>query len=135
MQLKLDHLGIAVTNLEEAIKVFETLGLTCSHVETVAEQKVRTATFSIGDANLELLEPTEAGSPIGKFLAQRGNGMHHVALQVGNIEEKLSELKDLGLRLIDQTPRIGLGGSRVAFIHPQSTSNTLIELVQRHSQT
>ena len=133
LQLKLDHLGIAVENLDEAIKVYESLGLSCSHIETVLEQKVRTATLPLGDTNLELLEPTEANSPIGKFLATRGGGIHHLALQVDNIEEKLLELKNLGLRLIDQTPRIGLGGSKVAFIHPQSTFNTLIELVQRRS--
>jgi methylmalonyl-CoA/ethylmalonyl-CoA epimerase len=133
IQLKLDHLGIAVANLDEAIRVYETLGLSCSQVETVPEQKVRTATFPLGETNLELLEPTEANSPIGKFLATRGGGIHHLALQVDNIEERLLELKSLGLRLIDETPRIGLGGSHVAFIHPQSTFNTLIELVQRLS--
>lgn len=133
IQLKLDHLGIAVANLDEAIRVYETLGLSCSHVETVHEQKVRTATLPLGETNLELLEPTEANSPIGKFLATRGGGIHHLALQVDNIEEKLLELKSLGLRLIDETPRIGLGGSHVAFIHPQSTFNTLIELVQRRN--
>jgi len=133
IQLQLDHLGIAVANLDEAIRVYESLGLRCSHVETVDEQKVRTATLPIGDTNLELLEPTEADSSIGKFLATRGGGLHHIALQVENIEEKLLELKKLGIRLIDETPRIGLGGSRIAFIHPKSTFNTLIELVQRSS--
>lgn len=133
IQLKLDHLGIAVPNLEEAIRVYESLGLSCSHIETVLEQKVRTATLPLGETNLELLEPTEANSPIGKFLATRGGGIHHLALQVDNIEEKLLELKSLGFRLIDETPRIGLGGSHVAFIHPQSTFNTLIELVERRS--
>ncbi|OLN33234.1 methylmalonyl-CoA epimerase [Desulfosporosinus metallidurans] len=133
IQLKLDHLGIAVANLDEAIRVYKTLGLSCSQVETVLEQKVRTATLPLGETNLELLEPTEANSPIGKFLATRGGGIHHLALQVENIEEKLLELKSLGLRLIDETPRIGLGGSHVAFIHPQSIFNTLIELVQRRS--
>lgn len=133
IQLKLDHLGIAVANLDEAIRVYKTLGLSCSQVETVLEQKVRTSTLPLGETNLELLEPTEANSPIGKFLATRGGGIHHLALQVENIEEKLLVLKSLGLRLIDETPRIGLGGSHVAFIHPQSTFNTLIELVQRRS--
>lgn len=134
IQLKLDHLGIAVKNLDEAISVYLGLGLSCSHVETIPEQKVRTATFQIGDINLELLEPTEPNSPVGKFLAARGGGIHHLALQVESIEKKLLELKNSGLRLIDETPRIGLGGSNVAFIHPQSTFNTLIELVQRCSQ-
>ena len=132
-QLQLDHLGIAVENLDEAIRVYEMLGLSCSHIETIHEQKVRTATLPLGDTNLELLEPTEANSSIGKFLATRGGGIHHIALQVENIDEKLLELKSLGLRLIDETPRIGLGGSRIAFIHPKSTCNTLIELVERRS--
>ena len=133
MQLKLDHLGIAVANLDEAIVVYETLGLSCSQVETVLEQKVRTATLPLGEINLELLEPTEANSPVGKFLDTRGAGIHHLAFEVEDIEKKLIELKSLGLRLIDETPRVGLGGSRVAFIHPKSTFNTLIELVQRRS--
>ncbi|GAB6155119.1 methylmalonyl-CoA epimerase [Desulfosporosinus burensis] len=131
--LKLDHLGIAVANLAEAIKVYEALGLSCSHIETVQEQKVKTATLPLGETNLELLEPTEANSPIGNFLASKGAGLHHVALQVDNIEEKIQELKSSGFRLIDETPRIGLGGSKVAFIHPKSTFSTLIELVQRQS--
>jgi len=133
IQLQLDHLGIAVANLDEAIRTYELLGLSCSHIETVNDQKVRTATLPLGDSNLELLEPIEANSPIGKFLATRGSGIHHIALQVENIDDKLHELKSLGLRLIDETPRIGLGGSRIAFIHPKSTFNILIELVQRRS--
>ncbi|GAB6154428.1 methylmalonyl-CoA epimerase [Desulfosporosinus burensis] len=133
IQLKLDHLGIAVANLDEAIRVYVTLGLSCSHLETIPEQKVRTATLPLGETNLELLEPTEANSPIGNFLATRGGGIHHLALQVDNLEEILLELKSSGFRLIDETPRIGLGGSKVAFIHPKSTFNTLIELVQRRS--
>ncbi|AET68556.1 methylmalonyl-CoA epimerase [Desulfosporosinus orientis DSM 765] len=134
LQLKLDHLGIAVKNLDEAISVYLGLGLSCSQLETIPEQKVRTATLRIGDTNLELLEPMEANSPVGKFLAARGGGIHHLAFQVESIEEKLFELKNSGIRLIDKTPRIGLGGSKVAFIHPQSTFNTLIELVERCSQ-
>ncbi|HBW37199.1 methylmalonyl-CoA epimerase [Desulfosporosinus sp. BICA1-9] len=131
--LKLDHLGIAVANLAEAIKVYEALGLSCSHIETVQEQKVKTATLPLGETNLELLEPTEANSPIGNFLASKGAGLHHVAIQVDNIEEKIQELKSSDFRLIDETPRIGLGGSKVAFLHPKSTFSTLIELVQRRS--
>jgi len=133
LQLQLDHLGIAVADLDDAVKVYESLGLSCSHVETIHDQKVRTATLALGETKLELLEPTEANSTIGKFLATRGGGIHHIALQVENLEEKLLELKGLGLRLIDETPRIGLGGSFIAFVHPKSTFNTLIELVQRRS--
>ena len=131
LQLKLDHLGIAVERLVVGIKLYEALGLSCTHIETVAEQKVNTATFPIGETNLELLEPTEANSPIGKFLTAKGGGLHHIALQVENIEEKLLEFKNQGIRLIDETPRLGVGGSRVAFLHPKSTFGTLIELVER----
>lgn len=130
---KIDHLGIAVKNLDEGIKLYEALGLKCTHIETVAEQKVNTATLPLGEANLELLEPTEANSAVGKFLAAQGGGLHHIAIQVENIEEKLQELKNKGIRLIDETPRIGVGGSRVAFIHPKSTLGTLIELVERRN--
>ena len=131
LQLKLDHIGIAVESLAEGIKLYEALGLSCTHVETVIEQKVNTATLPLGETNLELLEPTEADSPIVKFLTFKGGGLHHIALQVENIEEKLLELKNQGIRLIDETPRLGVGGSSVAFLHPKSTFGTLIELVER----
>ncbi len=131
LQLKLDHLGIAVESLTEGLKLYKALGLSCTHVETVVEQKVNTATLPLGETNLELLEPTEADSPIGKFLTAKGGGLHHIALQVEDIEGKLLELKSQGIRLIDVTPRLGVGGSRVAFLHPKSTFGTLIELVER----
>ncbi len=131
IQLKLDHLGIAVENLAEALKLYEALGLSCTHYETVVEQKVKTATLPLNETNLELLEPIEANSPIGKFLTAKGGGLHHIALQVEDIGEKLLELKNQGIRLIDETPRLGVGGSSVAFLHPKSTYGTLIELVQR----
>ncbi|MHB1651916.1 MAG: methylmalonyl-CoA epimerase [Desulfitobacteriaceae bacterium] len=129
--LKLDHIGIAVENLEQALKTYESLGLVCKHTERVAEQKVTTATLPIGETVLELLEPTEENSPVGKFLASRGAGAHHLAFQVEDIEAKLRELKELGFRLIDEKPRSGAGGSKVAFLHPQGTLGTLIELVER----
>lgn len=97
----------------------------------VAEQKVTTATLPIGETILELLEPTEENSPVGKFLASRGAGTHHLAFQVEDIEAKLRELKELGFRLIDEKPRSGAGGAKVAFLHPQGTLGTLIELVER----
>ncbi len=128
---QIDHLGIAVKNLDEGIKAYEALGFKCTHKETVAEQKVNTATLPIGEAILELLEPTESNSAVGKFLAAQGGGLHHIAIRVENIEEKLQELKNKGIRLIDETPRIGVGGSKVAFIHPKSTLGTLVELVER----
>lgn len=128
--LKLDHIGIAVKDLEKAIKVYESLGLKAVHRETVAAQKVNTVTLPLGESKLELLEPLGEDSAVGKFLASRGEGVHHLALHVDNIEEKLDELKELGLRLIDETPRTGINGTRVAFIHPQSTMGTLVELVE-----
>lgn len=129
--LKLDHIGIAVEDLEQALKMYKSLGIVCKHTEMVAEQKVTTATLPIGETILELLEPTEENSPVGKFLASRGAGVHHLAFQVENIEAKLLELKELGFRLIDENPRSGAGGAKVAFLHPQGTLGTLIELVER----
>lgn len=131
--LNLDHVGIAVKDLEHAVKLYESLGLQATHRETVAAQKVNTVTLPIGDTKLELLEPTTEDSAIAKFLKSRGEGVHHLAMQADNLEEKLSELKKLGVRLIDETPRIGIGGTKVAFIHPQSTFGTLIELVECQS--
>lgn len=131
--LKLDHVGIAVKDLANAIKLYESLGLKATHKETVEAQKVNTVTLPLGDTKLELLEPTSESSAVGKFLAARGEGVHHLALQVDNIEEKLAELKEQGMRLIDETPRAGINGTRVAFIHPQSTKGTLIELVEHQA--
>ncbi|MHB1406765.1 MAG: methylmalonyl-CoA epimerase [Desulfitobacteriaceae bacterium] len=132
--LNLDHVGIAVKDLHQSIQLYESLGLQATHRETVAAQKVNTVTLPIGDTKIELLEPTTEESAIAKFLRSRGEGVHHLAIQVDNLEEKLSELKILGIRLIDETPRIGIGGTRVAFIHPQSTLGTLIELVERKTK-
>lgn len=132
--LNLDHVGIAVKDLQKAVQLYESLGLQATHRETVAAQKVHTVTLPIGDTKLELLEPTTEESAVAKFLQSRGEGVHHLAMQVDNLEEKLSELKILGIRLIDETPRIGIGGTKVAFIHPQSTLGTLIELVERKTK-
>lgn len=129
--IKLDHIGIAVKNLDEALDVYRKLGLAEEHREEVLEQKVKTASLTMGQSNLELLEPTQADSPVGKFLTARGPGVHHLAFEVENIEVKLNELKNLGFRVIDDKPRQGAGGSRVAFLHPQGTLGTLIELVER----
>ena len=131
--MKLDHVGIAVKDLNGAIEVYEKLGLKVAHKETVESQKVTTATLPLGDTKLELLEPAVAESAVGKFLAAHGEGVHHLAIQVDNIEEKLRELKEQGFRLIDETPRGGIGGTRVAFLHPKNTLGTLIELVE-HSK-
>ncbi|CAA7601810.1 Methylmalonyl-CoA epimerase [Acididesulfobacillus acetoxydans] len=127
----LDHIGIAVADLEEALNLYERLGLICEGREEVPGQKVNTAVLPLGRTRLELLQPTQADSPIGKFLAQRGPGVHHLALAVEDIEGKLRELKEQGFRVIDEEPRPGAGGSRVAFLHPKGTLGTLIELVER----
>ena len=133
--LKLDHVGIAVKDLNGAIEVYERLGLKVAHQETVAAQKVHTATLPLGDTKLELLEPTVPDSAVGKFLAANGEGVHHLALHVDNLEEKLRELQEQGFRLIDETPRGGIGGTRVAFLHPKGTLGTLIELVEHSNDS
>jgi len=128
---RIDHVGIAVRNLEEAIKVWEGLGLKVEEVEEVPEQKVRTAIIHVGESRIELLEPTAEDSPIEKFIAKRGEGIHHIALGVDNIEEHLKKLKEEGYRLIDEEPRIGAGGAKIAFVHPKAVTGVLLELCQR----
>ena len=127
MKPVLDHIGIAVRSIDTA-KIYEALGLTIEHVETVDTQGVRTAFLSVGDANLELLEPTGADSPIAKFIDKRGEGIHHICLRVDNIEEHLARLQEKGFRLIDQAPVPGAHGRRVAFLHPAAGNGVLIEL-------
>jgi methylmalonyl-CoA/ethylmalonyl-CoA epimerase len=130
--LKIDHLGIAVNSIEEAKKLFhDILGLTFEGTETVQEQKVTTAFFPVGDSEVELLESTAPDGPIAKYLEKRGEGIQHIAFRVDNLEEALAELKDKGIRLIDEKPRRGAGGAKIAFIHPKSTHGVLIELSER----
>lgn len=130
--LKIDHLGIAVHSIEEAKKFFQdTLGLKFEGSETVAEQKVTTAFFPVGDSEVELLESTAPDGPIAKYLEKRGEGIQHIAFRVENIEEALAELKEKGIRLIDEKPRLGAGGAKIAFLHPKSTHGVLIELSER----
>jgi methylmalonyl-CoA/ethylmalonyl-CoA epimerase len=130
--MKIDHLGIATKDIAEAMKFWgDALGLENIHTEEVAEQKVLTAMLPIGDTRIELLEPTSADSPISKFLEKRGGGIHHIAVEVENIEESLAKLKTRGIRLIDETPKIGAGGCKVAFVHPSSANGVLLELVQQ----
>ena len=124
---KLDHIGIAVRSLAAA-KIYETLGLKVDHVETVATQKVNTAFLSVGDSNLELLEPTSDDSPIAKFIEKRGEGIHHICLRVDDIEAHLARLKAEGYRLINEAPVPGAHGCRVAFLHPAAGNGVLIEL-------
>jgi len=130
--LKIDHLGIAVHSIEEAKKLFhDVLGLKFEGAETVEEQKVTTAFFPVGDSEVELLESTAPDGPIAKYLEKRGEGIQHIAFRVENLEEALTELKAKGIRLIDETPRKGAGGARIAFLHPKSTHGVLIELSER----
>ena len=130
--LKIDHLGIAVHSIEEAKKLFQdTLGLKFEGSETVAEQKVTTAFFPVGDSEVELLESTAPDGPIAKYLEKRGEGIQHIAFRVENIEEALAELKEKGIRLIDEKTRLGAGGAKIAFLHPKSTHGVLIEISER----
>ena len=129
--MKIDHIGIAVKSLAEAIKVYEeAMGLKVSGFDQVDEQGVRVAMLNIGESRIELLEPTGPESPIEKFITKRGEGIHHIALRVQNIEESLERLRATGVRLIDNTPRRGAHNTRIAFIHPSSTHGVLLELVQ-----
>jgi methylmalonyl-CoA epimerase len=129
--VKIDHIGIAVKSLTEALKVYEqAMGLKVSGLDQVDEQGVRVAMLSLGDSRIELLEPTGPESPVEKFMAKRGEGIHHIAITVDNIESALEQLKAAGIRLIDHTPRRGAHNTRIAFIHPSSTHGVLLELVQ-----
>lgn len=129
--LRIDHVGIAVKNLEEAKKFYESLGLKVSDIEEVAEQKVKVAFLPVEGSEVELLESTDPEGPIAKFIEKRGEGMQHIAFRVDNIEAALEELKAKGVQLIDQKPRYGAGGARIAFLHPKGTSGVLIEISQR----
>jgi methylmalonyl-CoA/ethylmalonyl-CoA epimerase len=130
--LKIDHLGIAVNSID-AGKTFWTdaLGLEFEGSETVAEQKVTTAFFPVGESEVELLESTAPDGPVAKYIKKKGEGIQHVAFRVENIEEAIAELKAKGVRMIDAIPRIGAGGARIAFLHPKSTNGVLVELCER----
>ncbi|NLY66516.1 MAG: methylmalonyl-CoA epimerase [Tissierellia bacterium] len=132
MVTKIDHIGIAVANLDEALKFYEeVLGIKCTGVEVVEEQKVKTAFLPIGDTEVELLESTDKDGPIARFIEKRGEGIQHIAYRVENIEKALEEVKKKGIRLIDEKPRKGAGGAKIAFLHPKSTFGVLIELCER----
>lgn len=129
--MKLDHIGIATRQLDEALALWQgALGLTVDSTEEVIEQGVRIAMLAIGETHIELLEPLSSSSPVGKFLEKRGPGIHHIAVKVSDIRATLAQLKDKGMRLIDETPRVGAGGCLVAFVHPSSANGVLLELVQ-----
>ena len=128
---KIDHIGIAVKNLEDGVALYETiLGSKCEKVEEVTSQKVKTAFFHIGDMHIELLCPTSDDSPIAKFLEKNGGGIHHVAYATDNITSDLCRVKELGLKLIHETPIAGANDKQVAFLHPKSTGKVLTEFCQ-----
>ena len=127
----IEHIGIAVSNLENAIRYYEDVfGLKCYIIEEVPEQKVRTAFFLVGQTKIELLESTDPEGPIGKFIEKKGEGIHHIAFAVGNIKEQLIHSEKMGVKLIDNTPRKGAEGLDIAFIHPKSASGVLIEICE-----
>ena len=129
--MKIDHIGIAVKSLADAAKMYEDIvGLKVSGYDEVKDQHVKVAMIPVGDSRIELLEPTDDQSPIEKFMAKRGEGIHHIALSVDNIEEALERFKAAGARLIDATPRQGAHNTRIAFIHPSTTHGVLLELVE-----
>ena len=130
--LKVDHIGIAVNNLEESLKFYtEVLGLTALGTEVVEEQKVKVAFIPCGDSELELLESTSPDGPIAKFIEKNGEGIQHIAIKVDDIDATLAELKEKGVRLIDEKPRYGAGGARIAFLHPKATKGVLLEISER----
>jgi len=130
----IEHIGIAVSDLEKAIAFYEqTFGLKCYKIEEVKDQKVRTAFFKIDKTKIELLEPTDPEGPVGKFIEKRGEGIHHIAFAVDNLEEQLSVAEDKGIPLIDKIPRKGAEGMKIAFLHPKSTFGVLTELCEPDS--
>jgi methylmalonyl-CoA/ethylmalonyl-CoA epimerase len=127
-----EHIGIAVANLDEAIKYYEdVLGLKCYAIEEVAEQKVKVAFFQVGDTKIELLETTDPEGPIGKFVEKKGPGVHHIAFAVENVENALKSVEEKGVALIDKTHRIGAEGLKIGFLHPKSTLGVLTEFCSK----
>jgi methylmalonyl-CoA/ethylmalonyl-CoA epimerase len=128
----IEHIGIAVKNLEESIKYYENvLGLKCYAVEEVKDQRVKTAFFMVGQTKIELLESTDPEGPIGKYIEKKGEGIHHLAFAVNNVAEALTEAEQKGIQLIDKAPRKGAEGLNIAFLHPKSTSGVLTELCSK----
>jgi methylmalonyl-CoA/ethylmalonyl-CoA epimerase len=127
----IDHIGVAVEDLDAAIALHQdTLGMTLVHRETVTEQGVEAVLLDVGDSHVELLQPLGPDTAVGKFLARRGPGLHHVAYRVDDVEDALRQLSAAGVRLIDERPRTGIRNSRVAFVHPAATGGVLTEIVQ-----
>jgi methylmalonyl-CoA/ethylmalonyl-CoA epimerase len=131
---KIDHLGIAVSSIDSGKKFWkDIMGLELEGTETVEEQKVTTAFMPVGESEVELLESTSPDGPVAKYIEKKGAGLQHVAFRVENIDEALAELKEKGVQLIDQTPRNGAGGARIAFLHPKATGGILVELCERNN--
>ena len=129
--MKIEHIGVATRSLDDSLKFWrDALGLELTQTEVVEEQGVRVAMLPVGEPRIELLEPTREDSPIARFLAKRGAGIHHIAVRVDDIRATLLDLKEKGARLIDETPRVGAGGCLVAFIHPAAAGGVLLELVE-----
>ena len=128
----IEHIGIAVNSLDEAIPFYEnTLGMKCYAIEEVTDQKVKTAFFMVGQTKIELLESTDPQGPIGKFIEKKGQGIHHLAFAVDNVNNSLNELEDKGVRLIDKTARKGAEGLNIGFLHPKSTLGVLTEICEK----
>jgi methylmalonyl-CoA/ethylmalonyl-CoA epimerase len=127
----IDHVGVAVEDIDAALAIYrDALGMPLVHRERIAEQGVDAALLDVGDGHIELLQPLGSETPVGKFIARRGPGLHHVAYRVADIEQTLKALAAAGMRLIDEHPRTGIRGTRVAFVHPASTGGVLTEIVQ-----
>lgn len=132
MILGLDHIGVAVKSIDEALKIYaDVLGMKCTGIEEIQSQKVKTAFIPSGESEIELLESTGEDGAIARFIEKRGEGIQHIALRVDDIEKTLKELKEKGMVLIDEKPRYGAGGAKIAFVHPKSTKGVLLELCQR----
>ena len=131
---KIDHIGIAVRSLGEAVERYRRLGVEAGDIEEVPDQKTRVALLRIGESRIELLEAMQEDSPVGKFLARRGEGLHHICLATDDVALELDRLRRAGVRLIDDAPRLGAGGCLVAFVHPSSAGGVLIELSQAPAQ-
>ena len=128
--MKLDHIGIAVSSLEEALRTYQLLGFHAEDIVTIDEQKIRVAILPAGESRIELLEPTTDSSVIQRFLERRGQGIHHLCFRVANLEQKLNELKLTSVQVLDQLPCRGYENRRVVFLHPKTTEGVLIELVE-----
>jgi methylmalonyl-CoA/ethylmalonyl-CoA epimerase len=131
---KIDHIGIAVDNLDETVQFYaEMLGMKVGKIETNAEQKMKVAFLPVGDTKLELLESKDPEGPIAKFIKRKGEGIQHIAFRTENIEKAIIDLKEKGMRFVDEKPRIGAGNTKIVFLHPKDTYGVLVELVQQPS--